>query len=358
MFTQYEYTLFGTNIHLITFSIIIFELVILFYQAISFLSRPHDKDRRRFLILLLLLLQNNIISGIVPDHRILHPYYIQIIYGFGSSVLMSMYFPYYIYKFLNLRQVKFLVYWGVILFLLLPFIFLFTIPCLITKDAFFSVKLFIGFPFIYCVIFIYSLTKDILIKLKSKTNSEYSYFKQKAIGVYIAGMFWVTLPFIALFNADQIMEHVLTNAGFFVMIIIFIRSNILDARREHEKLLKSESELQQTNEIIQIKVQERTKELELSNAKKINAFIEFVSNQKELPKKETEAKKSFEQNCIDYNITDREKEIIKFISEGLSYKEMSQKLNLSEKTIGTHRQNIFKKVDVNNKIDLLNRLFG
>jgi DNA-binding NarL/FixJ family response regulator len=49
-----------------------------------------------------------------------------------------------------------------------------------------------------------------------------------------------------------------------------------------------------------------------------------------------------------YQLTRREVEIIRFISRGLSTREIADKLFLSEFTISTHRKNIFRKLDTKN----------
>lgn len=54
-----------------------------------------------------------------------------------------------------------------------------------------------------------------------------------------------------------------------------------------------------------------------------------------------------------YQLTRREVEIIRFISHGLSTKEIAEKLFLSEFTISTHRKNIFRKLDTKNIAGLL-----
>ncbi len=52
--------------------------------------------------------------------------------------------------------------------------------------------------------------------------------------------------------------------------------------------------------------------------------------------------------CDGFNVTEREVEIIKYIAEGLSNKQIADKLNLSTHTVNTHRKNIMNKLDVNN----------
>ena len=53
-------------------------------------------------------------------------------------------------------------------------------------------------------------------------------------------------------------------------------------------------------------------------------------------------------SCEGFNVTEREIEIIKYIAEGLSNKQIADKLNLSTHTVNTHRKNIMNKLDVNN----------
>lgn len=55
-----------------------------------------------------------------------------------------------------------------------------------------------------------------------------------------------------------------------------------------------------------------------------------------------------------YQITKREIEIIRMIAAGLTTKEISEKLYLSEFTINTHRRNICRKLDIYTPVGLLN----
>lgn len=59
-------------------------------------------------------------------------------------------------------------------------------------------------------------------------------------------------------------------------------------------------------------------------------------------------------STIDYNLTEREFEILQLISNGLSYKLIADKLFLSVKTVGKHIENIYTKLHVNNKVDAVN----
>lgn len=51
-------------------------------------------------------------------------------------------------------------------------------------------------------------------------------------------------------------------------------------------------------------------------------------------------------------LTNREKEVLKMIAEGFSTKKISEALNLSPKTVGAHRENLMKKLDLHNVAQL------
>jgi two-component system sensor histidine kinase ChiS len=69
-----------------------------------------------------------------------------------------------------------------------------------------------------------------------------------------------------------------------------------------------------------------------------------------------ESENKFSRNCDSYSLTSREKAIAKQILAGATYKEIAGSLFISERTVTTHVQNIFEKVRVNKKIELINRL--
>ncbi|MBQ4847558.1 response regulator transcription factor [Pseudoalteromonas sp. MMG013] len=55
-----------------------------------------------------------------------------------------------------------------------------------------------------------------------------------------------------------------------------------------------------------------------------------------------------------YNLTKREKTIIKLIAEGAQNKEIANKLHISDHTVKTHLYSAFKKTKSRNRIELLN----
>ncbi|MDN3690542.1 response regulator transcription factor [Cyclobacterium jeungdonense] len=57
-----------------------------------------------------------------------------------------------------------------------------------------------------------------------------------------------------------------------------------------------------------------------------------------------------------YEITKREKQILKMIAEGIANKEIAEQLGKSIRTVETHRFNIMKKLKVNNVVELLKKI--
>lgn len=65
-------------------------------------------------------------------------------------------------------------------------------------------------------------------------------------------------------------------------------------------------------------------------------------------------KEGLERFLAEFKITDREKEIIALLIEGLSNKEISKKLFISIKTVKNHVTNIYTKTSVSNRVQLTN----
>ncbi|MGM0546378.1 MAG: response regulator [Bacteroidota bacterium] len=55
----------------------------------------------------------------------------------------------------------------------------------------------------------------------------------------------------------------------------------------------------------------------------------------------------------DHSITDREQEILQLIVDGLTSKEIAEKLYISPRTVDTHRANLMEKLDLSNIAELV-----
>ena len=52
-------------------------------------------------------------------------------------------------------------------------------------------------------------------------------------------------------------------------------------------------------------------------------------------------------------LTDRETEILKYVATGMGYKEIAATLFLSHRTVQNHVQNIFGKLQMHNRVELV-----
>lgn len=55
-------------------------------------------------------------------------------------------------------------------------------------------------------------------------------------------------------------------------------------------------------------------------------------------------------------ITPREREVLQLLSKGLTYREISERMEVSPETVKKHLKNIYRKLGVQNKIGALNKV--
>jgi DNA-binding CsgD family transcriptional regulator len=299
----------NTEMHIVTFSITVFELIMLCFQVFYFLQRTSDKKRLLYLILLVLLILYNVCSGFLPDQDFPVPITIQNVVAYLVAFSMSMYFVYYFYKAFDLKHLKFFATYGSVFFLFLPFLLLFVVPYYATGNLDLSRQLTVVIPFLYGLAFIVATTRAFIIKFREKAYAERTKY-EIVIAAYLALICWVTLPVIVFFGDFQALEHSVTNAGFLVMTVVYVRTSIYDSRREYAKLLLSEVNRQQL----------------------------------------------IAQNCKACSLTAREIEIVQLLATGQPYKIIGSTLHISEKTVAKHVSNIFSKVGVTNKVELVYKL--
>lgn len=298
-----------TEMRMVTFVVVALEILIFFHQLIYYLFRPQDKQRFWFLILLLLLIFYNITGGLFPDPNYDMSIRLQNIIAYGSGFLMASYFPYYFYRAFDLEKLRFHAIYGVPLFLLLPYLVFLVIIYSIDKDLSFAVRYSIVVPFFYSMVLLWAILRAIRYKYKGKTDRE-NYLE--VIAVYFAVAPWAAMTIMAYFQVEQIVEVIVTNAGLLVIATIFIYRSVERARKEYQKFTAQ-------------------------------TLSDLYSD-------------SFEETCARYQLTTREIEILRLMYQGMKYREIGERLFISERTVTTHVQHIFQKVGVNNRVELLHRV--
>jgi DNA-binding CsgD family transcriptional regulator len=64
----------------------------------------------------------------------------------------------------------------------------------------------------------------------------------------------------------------------------------------------------------------------------------------------------FEANCILYQLTPREKEVVLLLRQGLTYRQIADTLFIAKKTVANHVTNIYVKTGTNTKFALFNKM--
>ena len=150
-----------------------------------------------------------------------------------------------------------------------------------------------------------------MIKYRERLNQNNTV---EILAVYCAVIPWASMTALSYFHASQLLEVVITNGGFIIITILFISRAITNARLEYQRLLA------------------------LDPSGNLNSSF-LTSNKYE-----------------DYQLTPREIEIVQLIREGHTYEKIGEKLFISKRTVSKHVQNIFEKVGVTNKVELLNKV--
>jgi len=300
---------FGTQMHVVTFIFVVLELIMFSYQLIHYLSRPEDKSRYWYMILLILLIVYNITGGLFPDPKLPIPIIAQNITAYGSGFVMASFFPYYFYRALELRKLRFHAIYGVPVFLLLPYVVFFVGTYSINHDLEFAIKWGIVIPFLYSLVLVYVIIHSVREQYKENKNN------WKLVATCCAVIPWVSLSVVSYFHGSQLIEVIFTNLGFIVVTILFISESIKKARLEH-------IEHQQLLEL------------------KLNGVTPC----------------KFKENAEKYELTKREVEIVQLIRQGYKYKDISDKLHIAETTAKKHVSNIFDKVGATSKFELIRKL--
>ncbi|MGX5690257.1 helix-turn-helix domain-containing protein [Arcticibacter tournemirensis] len=300
---------FGTQMHVVTFIFLLLEVVMFFYQLLYYLFRPQDKTRLWYLILLALYILYNVAGGLFPDPHIDIPIIAQNIFAYGSGFLMASYFPYYFYKAFELKQLRFHALYGVLLFLLIPFFVFFVVLYSVNGDLKDAVHYGVIVPFFYSLVLLYAISRAVWMKYKERTSQNNFV---EILAVYCAVIPWASMTVLSYFQVNQLFEVLVTNGVFVVITILFISRYIANARIEYDLLRQMNSEAADSS--------------------------------------------VFELNSQFFRLTSREHEIAKLIKEGLRYREIADRLFISERTVSTHVQHMFEKTGAKSKGELIYKL--
>ncbi|MBC8756890.1 helix-turn-helix transcriptional regulator [Kordia sp. YSTF-M3] len=299
--------MFGTEMHWITFVILLSQLMVLFFQIINYFSNINDQHAKRYLILIVVYINYNFFSGIFPDSNINFLIVIQNIIAYSAGIIFAVYFIYYLYKEFHITPFIYFTIKRVILYLSVLFVCLFIIPYAFTLNLTLARKLFIGIPLVLAIIFSFKALIELIKILKQKLeNTTEKHFKLRVISANFGIISFLMLPLMVFIGDYQHIEQPLVNFGFFIMAFAYIKNHIYQRKREAYLLIELKNKLKE----------DKTKEM-----------------------------------LSQFRLTNKEFEIATHILEGYLYKDIGEMLFITEKTVSKHASNIFKKIEVTNRKD-------
>lgn len=83
--------------------------------------------------------------------------------------------------------------------------------------------------------------------------------------------------------------------------------------------------------------------------------LSFYLVAKQALKKEAELKEGFIVESVKFKLTDRETEVLCYIAQGMSNKQIGEKLQLSLSTVKTHIVNLYKKLEVSSRVQAVTK---
>ncbi len=300
---------FHTQIHLVTFIFIVLETVMLAFQFFYYLFRPEDKNRLYYLILLILLLVYNITGGLFPDPNIPLAVPYQEMIAYGSGFLMASYFPFYFYKAFELKSLRWHAFYGVPLFLVLPYIIFFVIDYAVAGNLDKDLKYGMLAPFLYALVLLWVMFRAIHQQHEVKRNNREF---MEEIAMYVAVSPWASLALFGFVEESQVVEVLVTNTGIVAITLLFIWKSIQKTRSEYRNSLQSQ--LDQGDSEIQ------------------------------------------QRNFVHFKLTRMEIEITQRLLKGHRNKDIADDLHISEETVKKHIYNVYKKTNVRNRTSLLHKL--
>jgi signal transduction histidine kinase/DNA-binding NarL/FixJ family response regulator len=262
----------GTQMNITTFAFVCIELVIFFYLLIYKLARPDDKKAIFNIWLVVLLLIYNITGGLLPDPNMPGPVFLQEIIAYATGFITPSFFPYYVYKVFDLKKMKFHAFYGVYIFLLIPFLCF----CFIYKKTnnLGRANNILIIPVLYAAWVIISLIKALNKKYNGKFDTYQS--KEEFTGLLLSLSPWVSLPIITIFDLGQTVEASVTNPGFLLLLALHLKNHISQSRKEHQRLIHSEKKLLNWNSTLKAEVDKRTEELTVITNQRTNTLINLA----------------------------------------------------------------------------------
>ena len=157
------------------------------------------------------------------------------------------------------------------------------------------------------------------------------------------------LAVIGDFNFEKVFDEILPKGNYFLAKIAGEECAFLKDNTNIENDFKVIKDLGASRvlEITNNKIDENRISIAESMGLLYSGFS--VSGEKEYIKPLIRIAMSVKNNAKEDGLTEREREVLELIGNGMTNKEIAKKLFLSEKTVKNHLNNIFKKIEVSDR---------
>ncbi|WP_394973168.1 LuxR C-terminal-related transcriptional regulator [uncultured Croceitalea sp.] len=299
--------MFGTPMHWTTFFYLLLDMFIVLFAFFQSRWLKHN-NINRFLILGFLFVLYNLTGGLLPIENFPGPFIVQYIITYGVAIAMCVYVVHYMYNEYDIVFLKFhLTVSNIAYYVLGCFLILFLLTYFLT-DSIDLARLYFSVPVaVICLYICWAFFK----KISQQQNSN-SFFVRRTRLSFISITCIGLLPVLTIIGDYQWLTFSVINISFFAITAMEIDRYLY--------LLRNKS--------------------------KLNEVLDFYRDKKEkmlLPK------------ILNQGLTRREIEIALSILDSMTYKEIGEELFIAENTVSKHASNIFKKTDVKNRTQFLNR---
>jgi DNA-binding CsgD family transcriptional regulator len=302
---------YGTQMHWLTLVFIAIETIFFFIQLWDIFKHPQERRQWWYLVLLLLLLCFNLANGLFPDAALPVPVKLQYIVAYGFAYLAGAYFPFYFFKAFELEQLRFHATWGVLLFLIVPYLIFDVLLYLLNDRLVPDREWGVLIPFVYGIVVLTVILRSVLQQYHHTRDKQRL---REALGIWMAVLPWQLMSVFAFFTVAQWLRILLANLGWVVITLFKMAKAVKEARAGTRE------------------AEEKT--------------IAGVSQEE------------FLANCLHFGLTRMEILVVQWVYKGKSSKEIADLVMIAEDTVKKHIQNAFRKVGVRNRAALIHKLLN
>lgn len=297
--------------HWLTLVFVFIETIFFFIQVYDLFRYPQRRKQWWDLILLGLLVKYNLFNGLFPDASFRLDIRVQYMIAYGLAYLTGAYFPFYFYKMYGLKSLRWWVTWGVLFFTLLPYlvwdVVLYSLNGHLVIDREWGVVV----PGIYGSLLLFQMFRAVMVQYEKKHDPV---LLRCELIVWVGILPWQAMIFFAFYPVTQWVQILMANIGWIAIILMKLTKDVHFSRKAFRELM----EFKETGGLNSV----------------------------------------FDAKCVKYQLTPREIEIARLLKIGHTYRQIGDKLFISEHTVDNHVRNIYQKVGVSNKFELIHKLWN